>query len=73
MLVAADDVAVDAFLTGAIDFPSITRLLADVLASEAPRPLTSLEDVREAERIARASTERRIGTRNSTDTRRALA
>ena len=71
MLVAADDVAVDAFLKGAIDFPSITRLLAEVLAAEPSRPLVSLEDVREAERVARAATERRIAS--GIDPRRALA
>ena len=71
MLVAADDVAVDAFLKGAIDFPAITRLLGEVLAEIPPSPLTCLDDVREAERLARAATERRIASR--TDTRRATA
>ena len=55
MLVAADDVAVEAFLKGEIDYPAITRLLGEVLDSVPPRPLNSLEDVREAERLARAA------------------
>ena len=59
-LVAADDVAVDAFLRGLIPFPAITNLLADVLSAEPVRPIASLADVREAAASARGTAERRV-------------
>lgn len=59
-LVAADDVAVDAFLRHLIPFPAITTLLADVLARETVRPIGSLADVRAAAASARATAERLV-------------
>jgi 1-deoxy-D-xylulose-5-phosphate reductoisomerase len=64
MLVAADDVAVQAFLEHRIDYRDITRVLADTLQSEPIRRLVTLEDVREAERLARAAATRLIGRRS---------
>ena len=55
MLVAADDVAVEAFLAHRIGFAEIGELLASVLDAEPARPLRELADVREAERVARAA------------------
>ncbi len=60
LLVAADEVAVEAFLAGRIPFSAIPRLLADVLESEASTALRSLEDVREAERAATRIARQRI-------------
>lgn len=59
-LVAADDVAVDAFLRHLIPFPAITTLLENVLRTEPVRPIASLADVREAAASARATAERLI-------------
>lgn len=59
-LVAADDVAVEAFLKHLIPFPAITTLLADVLETVPVNPIRSLADVREAAGVARDAAERFI-------------
>ena len=64
-LVAADDVAVDAFLRRLIPFRAITTLLADVLAREPVRPIASLADVREAAGSARETAERLVANLGS--------
>lgn len=58
MLVAADDVAVEAFLQKRLTFRGIVEVLEDVLASVPTRQLDSLADIREAASVARAAAER---------------
>ena len=65
-LVAADDVAVDAFLRHLITFPAITTLLENVLRAEPVRPIATLADVREAAASARVTAERLISELGST-------
>jgi 1-deoxy-D-xylulose-5-phosphate reductoisomerase len=45
VLNAANEVAVAAFLQGAISFPAIARIISQVMAAHTVRPLTSLEQV----------------------------
>jgi 1-deoxy-D-xylulose-5-phosphate reductoisomerase len=45
VLNAANEIAVAAFLQGAISFPAIARIIAQVMAAHTVRPLTSLEQV----------------------------
>jgi 1-deoxy-D-xylulose-5-phosphate reductoisomerase len=45
VLNAANEVAVAAFLKGTISFPAIARLISQVMAAHAVRPLASLEQV----------------------------
>lgn len=59
-LVAADDVAVEAFLHHLIPFAAITTLLENVLQAHPVRPITSLSDVREAAAAARVAAERLV-------------
>jgi 1-deoxy-D-xylulose-5-phosphate reductoisomerase len=51
---AANEVAVAAFLDGAISFGRIGEIIARVLESHSPGPATSVDVVREADRWARA-------------------
>jgi 1-deoxy-D-xylulose-5-phosphate reductoisomerase len=53
VLNAANEVAVAAFLQGAISFPAIARLISQVMAAHAVQPLTSLEQVLAVDRRAR--------------------
>jgi len=53
VLNAANEVAVAAFLQGAISFPEIARLISQVMAAHAVQPLTSLEQVLAVDRRAR--------------------
>jgi 1-deoxy-D-xylulose-5-phosphate reductoisomerase len=53
VLNAANEVAVAAFLKGAISFPDIARTISKVLAAHAVQPLTSLEQVLTVDRQAR--------------------
>jgi 1-deoxy-D-xylulose-5-phosphate reductoisomerase len=51
---AANEVAVAAFLDGAIPFGRISEIIERVLEAHAPAPATAVEAVREADRWARA-------------------
>ncbi len=53
VLNAANEVAVAAFLQGAISFPDIARTISQVMAAHAVQPLASLEQVLAADRWAR--------------------
>jgi 1-deoxy-D-xylulose-5-phosphate reductoisomerase len=53
VLNAANEVAVAAFLQGAISFPDIARTISRVMAAHAAQPLTSLEQVLAVDRQAR--------------------
>jgi 1-deoxy-D-xylulose-5-phosphate reductoisomerase len=53
VLNAANEVAVAAFLQGAIFFPDIARTISRVMAAHAVQPLTSLEQVLAVDRQAR--------------------
>ena len=53
ILNAANEVAVDAFLEGRLDFPGITRVIAGTLDRAAPAPADTLDTVREADAEAR--------------------
>ena len=50
---AANEVAVGAFLDGRLGFLGIARMVSEVLDRHAARPVVSLEDVLEGDRIAR--------------------
>ena len=54
LLNAADEVAVEAFLQGRISFPSIARVVEETLAAGPGRGGTSIGDVLECDRAARA-------------------
>jgi 1-deoxy-D-xylulose-5-phosphate reductoisomerase len=56
VLNAANEVAVAAFLRGAISFPDIARIISQVMASHAVQPLTSLEQVLAVDQEARMQT-----------------
>ncbi len=60
MLVAADDVAVEAFLQKRIPYREICAVLAGVLDAEPVRKLDSLADVQEAASIARSTAGRLV-------------
>jgi 1-deoxy-D-xylulose-5-phosphate reductoisomerase len=73
---AANEVAVAQFLAGGLRFRQIPVLVEDVLASEATRPVTALEDVLVADHAARECAERWLrdaGVRQSGRTLRELA
>ncbi len=55
---AADEIATQAFLDGAIPFPAIVDICRTVLAERAPRPITSLSDVQNADAEGRQSAAR---------------
>ena len=50
---AANEEAVAAFLTGAVSFGRISEIIERVLDAHAPAPATTVEAVREADRLAR--------------------
>jgi len=50
---AANEIAVECFLNGRIDFDRIPRLVAEVMGRVAASPLTCLDDVLEQDRTAR--------------------
>ena len=50
---AADEVATEAFLAGALPFPALTATVAQVLAARPARPIGSLQDVLDADAEAR--------------------
>ena len=54
---AANEVAVQAFLSGRLAFPGIARVVEQVLETHRPAPLCSIDDVLEADRTARATAE----------------
>ena len=73
---AANEVAVAQFLGGALRFRQIAALVEDVLASEATKPVTVLDDVLVADRAARQCAERWLrdaGVRQGGRTLRKLA
>jgi 1-deoxy-D-xylulose-5-phosphate reductoisomerase len=45
VLIAADDVAVDRFMNGSLDFPGIARLCADAVARFGDGPAPELEEL----------------------------
>jgi 1-deoxy-D-xylulose-5-phosphate reductoisomerase len=55
VLNAADEVMTELFLTGRTDFPSITRIVAQVVRELPAREIHTLDDVRRADRSARAA------------------
>jgi 1-deoxy-D-xylulose-5-phosphate reductoisomerase len=65
VLNAANEVAVERFLSGAIGFTDIPRLIEAVLAQCESGRVESLEDVLEADRAARACAERCLAERAS--------
>ncbi|MBL9147068.1 MAG: 1-deoxy-D-xylulose-5-phosphate reductoisomerase [Phycisphaerae bacterium] len=56
VLNAANEIAVASFLRGEIPFLTISETVAEALATLRPRPVTTLDDVLEADRQARAWT-----------------
>jgi 1-deoxy-D-xylulose-5-phosphate reductoisomerase len=60
---AANEVAVERFLTGDIDFPEIPQLIQAVLARSENRTLATLDDVLAADRSARECAERCLAER----------
>ena len=74
---AANEVAVERFLAGELGFLQIPLLIESVLDSLDNKPVTSLEDVLDADRDARASAERWLlsnpGSRGQRGTERCLA
>lgn len=50
---AANEVAVDAFLSGSIRFPDITRIIEKTMDAHQPHDLTSIEEVLHADRWGR--------------------
>lgn len=61
VLNAANEVAVAAFLAGSIGFPAIAETVAGVLDTVPFAPVRSIEDVRAADREARARAEALVG------------
>ncbi|MEM6553989.1 MAG: 1-deoxy-D-xylulose-5-phosphate reductoisomerase [Planctomycetota bacterium] len=59
---AANEAAVDAFLNRRIPLGRITELVTDTLDALPPQPITSLDDVLEADRQARESVENRLAS-----------
>ncbi len=70
VLNAANEVAVEAFLSGHIAFPDIPRLIAGVLAAASPaaRDPQSLDDILAVDAWARASSRETISTLRSSQT-----
>jgi 1-deoxy-D-xylulose-5-phosphate reductoisomerase len=62
VLNAANEVAVARFLEGRIGFTEIPKLIEAVLTRSQHRELHTLEDVLDADRVARAHAERHLGT-----------
>ena len=61
---AANEVAVEAFLNGLLDFPGISRTVTATLDELAPRPVATLPALLEADALARAVAARHVaGTR----------
>jgi 1-deoxy-D-xylulose-5-phosphate reductoisomerase len=54
---AANEVAVQAFLDRRIGFPAIPRLVAEVVERHRPLPAGSIEEIQEADRVARGMAE----------------
>ncbi|MEM6393202.1 MAG: 1-deoxy-D-xylulose-5-phosphate reductoisomerase [Planctomycetota bacterium] len=59
---AANEAAVDAFLNRRIPLGRITELVTDALDAHPPKPITTLDDVLEADRQARESVENRLAS-----------
>jgi 1-deoxy-D-xylulose-5-phosphate reductoisomerase len=66
VLGAANEVAVEAFLAGRLDFPGITACVAAVLDSFDGRPAASVAAVLEADRWARQQARSWVGERGTT-------
>lgn len=58
---AANEIAVQAFLDGRIDFPGIARLIKDMLEKHAGQPMNDLADILELDTRTRALSEKTIG------------
>ncbi len=58
VLNAANEVAVETFLGGGIEFLSIPAVVREVLDAHTARPIRSMEDILEADRSARSEAER---------------
>ena len=65
VLNAADEVAVEAFLAGAIPFAGIWRTVEQVMAAHAPRPAATREAIVEADAWARVAASERCGMRGT--------
>ena len=65
VLNAADEVAVEAFLAGAIPFAGIWRTVEQVMAAHAPRPAATREAIVEADAWARVAAFERCGMRGT--------
>jgi 1-deoxy-D-xylulose-5-phosphate reductoisomerase len=60
VLNAANEVAVEAFLAGRINFPQITETVRRTMAAHTPAPHPTLETILEADAWARATARRVI-------------
>ncbi|HRR32970.1 MAG TPA: 1-deoxy-D-xylulose-5-phosphate reductoisomerase [Kiritimatiellia bacterium] len=65
VLNAADEVAVEAFLSGAISFAGIWRVVEQVMAEHAVRPAATREAIMEADAWARVAASERCGLRGT--------
>ena len=65
VLNAADEVAVEAFLAGAIPFAGIWRTVEQVMAAHTPRPAATREAIVEADAWARVAASERCGMRGT--------
>ena len=65
VLNAADEVAVEAFLAGAIPFAGIWRTVEQVMAAHAPRPAATREAIVDADAWARVAASERCGMRGT--------
>ena len=59
----ANEVAVQTFLGGGLSMGAATDVVRDVLATHSPTPISSLEDVRSADRMAREITTELLAAR----------
>ncbi len=58
---AADEIMTERFLAGQASFPSITRVVSEVVHSTPARPISSLDDVHAADRAARDAAQAAAG------------
>ena len=60
---AANEVAVDAFLSGRIGYPDIASVVSDVLSSERPGTVYTLDEIMQADRAAREAARKAVEER----------
>jgi 1-deoxy-D-xylulose-5-phosphate reductoisomerase len=65
VLNAANEVAVEAFLGGRLNFTGIARVIDSVLQRQDVRPVTTLEDALAADGWARVAARERLGTKEA--------